>query len=140
MGAKVFNRRRGDPGPRCRNCKANKGQLPYGLCGPCERVPAVVAKVGRACRHCVVNRGSRPRQLCGRHYYDPAVRERYASRVPRAGRKACGDAADTLAQSRPTQPHPHPPWSDAAIAAMAERVRRRESVTHRDDGGGVDLS
>ena len=85
----------------------------------------------KPCQHCGHAKAGRPRGLCWTCFYLPGVRERYAvSDSPYARR---GLANGNRNAPLPESPTDALPGSEAKIAILAERARRREALFHPQD-------
>lgn len=79
------------------------------------------------CRHCKEGRPCRPRGLCWPCYYDPAIRESYASKVRRGVEDFEGPAA------LPPVPTRALPGTREKVDIMVERARLGQALWHPHD-------
>lgn len=82
------------------------------------------------CCYCHRNKAVRPRGLCRRHYFDKAIRGRYAAKWSKYHRKEPPDF-DGPAPGKPTRAGPGTPEK---VLVMCQRAGVGEELFHPRDG------
>lgn len=87
------------------------------------------------CRHCKQMRLLRPRDLCSTHYEDLAIRALYPTRRAPSNNRGAGldDVPGVVPYSLPPSPTLAAPGTEEKLRVMAERLKKRQSLSHPDD-------